>query len=446
MSESTLRPARSAASAAGLLACLFAAGPAAAQQPAGNADAPVATCQAVSGVLLQRAQPGKDWTAVEPKDGVRAGALLVALPEADLVSANGAVRLKMLTDIGKRGPFPVLESALHCNRPDGDVDLDVTFDRGIVGFANLKEKGAARVRLRVGPHVGIITLNEPGTTVGMEIYGRMPPGAPVFEKDGKGQWEVKVTPIVDLFVVVRKGSAYIQSADKEWRLAAPPGPAVIHWNSLSKEADVQRLDKLPPSLLVLTPEEEKLQKELCACAHALTSGPLDKGLQKLLTSDSEVKRRAGVVALGALDKVPELLAAVNDPKHTDVRDQAVLVLRHWVGRAPGQATKLYQEATKLAKISPVQAKNRLHLLVGFTDEEHREPGTYELLLAFLNHQKLGIRHLAHWHLVRLVPQGAQIGFDAAAPAEERARAVARWRALIPEGRLPPNLARPGDKK
>ena len=43
------------------------------------------------------------------------------------------------------------------------------------------------------------------------------------------------------------------------------------------------------------------------------------------------------------------------------------------------------------------------------------------------------------HLVRLVPEGKAIPFDAGAAPEERARAVARWRALIPEGRLPASL-------
>ena len=448
MSESTLWPLRSTASAAGLLVLLFAAGPAvtAPQQP-DKPTAAVAVCQTVAGALLQREQPDKDWRPVAPKEGIRDGALLVALPEAQLVSANGAVQLNLLTDIGKRGPFPVLEAAVHCHRASGDADMEVSFDRGIAAFTNLKKKGAAKIRLRVQGHTGDLILNEPGTQVGMELYGRQAAGAPEFEKNPKGDWVVKDQPIVDLFLIVRKGSAYIQAGDREWKVNAPPGPAVLHWNTAVKEAEVIRLEKLPQALHVLTPEEEKLHKDVCHCAHRLATEPIDKVLDEMLASDSELQRRAAVVILGALDKIPRLFEALNDPKHADERDQAVLVLRHWVGRAPGQATKLYDMGVKLKKVTMVQAKNRLHLLYGFTEQERKEVGTYELLLTYLQHSQVGIRELARWHLVRLVPEGKAIPFDAGASPEDRARAVARWRALIPEGRLPPGLApSPPDKK
>jgi hypothetical protein len=48
-----------------------------------------------------------------------------------------------------------------------------------------------------------------------------------------------------------------------------------------------------------------------------------------------------------------------------------------------------------------------------------------------------VRELAHWHLVRLVAQGKDIPYDAAGPEGQRQKAFERWRALIPEGQLPP---------
>src|SRR5437763_1281529 len=83
--------------------------------------------------------------------------------------ANGAVRLKMLADVGNRGPHPVLESAvrIHAN---AKADLDFTFDRGIVNVVNVKKAGAARVRARFQGKTWGLTLAEPGTRVGMEIY------------------------------------------------------------------------------------------------------------------------------------------------------------------------------------------------------------------------------------------------------------------------------------
>ena len=40
------------------------------------------------------------------------------------------------------------------------------------------------------------------------------------------------------------------------------------------------------------------------------------------------------------------------------------------------------------------------------------------------------------NLYGLVPQGRDIAFDAAGPADQRAQAQAAWRRLIPEGQVP----------
>ena len=59
------------------------------------------------------------------------------------------------------------------------------------------------------------------------------------------------------------------------------------------------------------------------------------------------------------------------------------------------------------------------------------------MIALLKHSKLPVRELARWHLVRLAPAGKKIDFDAAAPEADRQKAYEQWRALIPEGQLPP---------
>jgi len=79
----------------------------------------------------------------------------------------------------------------------------------------------------------------------------------------------------------------------------------------------------------------------------------------------------------------------------------------------------------------------LQLLHSFGEEQLSQPEIYELLIEYLGHEKLAIRGLANWHLVRLVPEGKKIGYDPHATPEERARAQAEWRKLIPPGSLPP---------
>ena len=68
--------------------------------------------------------------------------------------------------------------------------------------------------------------------------------------------------------------------------------------------------------------------------------------------------------------------------------------------------------------------------------DREAPETFETLIAYLKHRKQGVRELAHWHLVRLAPIGRKIPFDAGGTAEDREKAAAAWRELVPAGTLP----------
>lgn len=69
----------------------------------------------------------------------------------------------------------------------------------------------------------------------------------------------------------------------------------------------------------------------------------------------------------------------------------------------------------------------------------RQPETYELLIEYLRHPKLGIRGLAHWHLVRLVPEGAGIKYHPLDSEEQREQAYQEWKKLVPSGQLPSGI-------
>src|SRR5262249_28586380 len=108
--------------------------------------------------------------------------------------------------------------------------------------------------------------------------------------------------------------------------------------------------------------------------------------------------------------------------------------------------RLYKTLTDHGKLTPNQAKIVIQLLFGFDDDQQEQPATYELLIGYLQHGALPIRELARWHLVRLVPEGQKFGYDAGAAEEQRKEAAAKWQALIPEGKLPPNLkSKPNEK-
>jgi uncharacterized protein (TIGR03000 family) len=399
----------------------------------------------VDGVLLERAKGDKEWRFLDEGAPIRPEAQLVALPQAMLRSANGAVELTMMADIGHRGPLPVYESAIRIH-DNPKVDLDLALDRGIVVFGNAKKAGAARVRVHVAEQAWDVTLHQPGTKVGMEIYGRHHPGEPHFIADGD-RVKVKDPPTRDVFLLVLTGRASLRTADHEFTLDAPPGPAKVHWDSVARKVEVTHLDKLPESLKPTTPEEVQKYQEVCTNVRRLRDGSLDTMLNKAVESPEHRARTGAVVILGALDKLPRLLEVLANSKYADERDKSITVLRNWVGRGPGQLEKLYTFLTTDRELSPPQAKTAIHLLLGFNEDEMRQPDTYEVLIDLLKHSKLAVRELARWHLVRLAPEGKKIGYDAGAPPEERERAVAQWRALIPAGELPPQLrAKPLNKK
>ena len=230
------------------------------------------------------------------------------------------------------------------------------------------------------------------------------------------------------------------STDKHaTRLHSPPGPTLYHWDNLTRMPDVHRFDKLPDSVKPFTADELKLFESLggIAKAWAAKPAPISKTLTGALESKDPLERKAAVVALGAVDDLPGLYGALTNNNHADARDMAVLAIRHYIGRAPGKSIELFNYLTKSEKYTPTQAKNLIHLFNGIQKDRLRQPDTYEMLIDALNHPKLAGRELARWHLVRLVPDGKSITYDAAAPEAERTRAIEAWRKLVPPGELPP---------
>src|SRR5262245_53514718 len=156
-----------------------------------------------------------------------------------------------------------------------------------------------------------------------------------------------------------------------------------------------------------------------------------------MQSEDKVERLLAVTLLGAIDDLPRTAAGLADAKHADIREHTVLVFRNWMGRGPGQAEKLYEAMLTEGKLTKIQAAVVVQLLFGFDQEERRDPATYQFLIELLSHKRIGVRELAHWHLVRLAPAGKELGYDAGAADAQRDKAIAQWRAVIPPGRLPP---------
>jgi hypothetical protein len=395
------------------------------------------------GMFLRREKPGDAWQLVDQKEGLSSGYLLVGLPGAQLDSANRAVRLTMHSDLQGLSPYPIHESAVRLLSEPG-VDLSLQLDRGRIDLVNQKNSGPAKVRIQVRKDSWNLTLAEPGNQIALEVYGRWQPGVPFTKNPGP-----KHEPLATLIFLVLKGHVDLEHRGYQVALSAPPGPAMIEWDSITGQDDTpHRMDKLPPWADPNAGGDPELAKKRTILERArqmmIAKSP-DAALEELLHSNDPFERRLAVFGLGALDNLVGLGRAIRGTKHADVWDNGILALRHWIGRSPGQDQGLYQGLIEVAKFPPIEAETVLQLLHSFGDAELANPELYETLIEYLNHHELAIRGLAYWHLKRLVPAGKKFGYAPQESKEARAEAIKKWKELIPEGKMPRRPAPTNEK-
>jgi hypothetical protein len=415
--------------------------------PAPGADKPApdeekrcaaGTCVGETAAMFRREAPGKPWQLVTPKETLQTGDLLVGGGGAVLDSQNGAVRVAFLGDLAELSPFPVRECAVVL-RDEPPADLAFTLDRGRVNVSNRKDAGAAHVRVHVRQDTWDLTLTGPGATIALELYGRWPPGVPFTRDPGPND-----VPTANLVFLVVKGEVMLKHGVHQHALKAPPGAALIEWDSVDgMDPAPHTLKELPPWAQEgadETPLAQKKKKALARLRQLLLSRSIDEALDELVSSDDPAQRRLAVFVMGALDDLPRLGKVLRESRHPDVWDHGVQALRHWIGRSPGQDQILYQRLIEGGKYSPATAEAIVQLLHSFGEAELARPETYEALIDYLDSDHLPLRGLAYWHLERLVPAGEEFGYDPTAPKEQRAAAVEKWKKLIPNGKLPPRPA------
>jgi hypothetical protein len=246
-----------------------------------------------------------------------------------------------------------------------------------------------------------------------------------------------------LIFLVQKGEAEVKTPTHQYLLKAPPGPAMLHVDHLGEAGNSpQHLDKVP-EWAAEEGDNERARKVKVIIAHfreVAKTKSIGEALDEAVQSDDPTARRTAIYAMGALDELPRLGQALRTAKHPDVWDNAVIALRHWLGRGPGQDLLLYNGLINQAKFTPRSAEIFVQLLHGFSKAQLAQPETYETLIDYLQSDRAAIRALAHWYLVRLVPEGKNIEFKPYGNKEEREHCYKEWCKMIPSGRVP---ARPG---
>ncbi len=411
--------------------------------PGPEPRAVVARCVSPDGALLSREPNGTDWKPVAKKVMVSSRDVLLALPgvQAVVESEPPGVSLTLFGGWPRLSPSPVLASevTLHDSRT---YDLDFTLREGRVVLTNTKEKGTARVWVRLPGFAWQVTLAEPGTRVGLEIYGRWPRGVRFSKEPRPGEQPTKV-----LVLLMLKGQAQLQTDSHTYVLSVPPGPGLLTWDSVAGEASgPQSMKELPAwaDPHVLVPAEGKAVEEVVRLYQAKLekTGSPEEALTELVEAAATEKdklraaemREFAVLGYNALDALPRVAEALADPHSADLRDAAVLALRSWIGANAGRDQQLYHLLQDHLGYTDHQAEAVLDLLHSPFDADN--PATYEALIHLMQHTKLAVRQLASWHLYRLAPAGRDILYDPAAPEDEREKAVKAWQALVPSGELP----------
>jgi hypothetical protein len=417
------------------LMALFCAGNESSISAADKDAKPVAKLAADPVILLRHTGTDKPWEILRKGgESILTDDTILGGFGATLDSSDGAVRLSMPGDVNGLSPFPIVETVLTFHAA-GAADLALTMDRGRIDLSNIKKSGSAKIKLTIQGKTGEIVLQEPGTLLSIEIYGRWPKGVR-FQKNPKKDH----APTTALLFVVSKGEAVLQGPKRSFTLKAPPGPALVLVQNLGDESiEVESIKEVPAWI-------DAKDSEMSLKARAAVTKLLDEAVKKSLPealeafvlSEDPVERRVAVFTLAAIDDIPRLTAAMAATKHLDVWDNAVIALRNWIGRGPGQDAKLYMGMLE-KKFSPGEAESVMQLLHSFGKKDLEKAETYEALIDYLDSDRLALRGLAYWHLSRLVPEGKKIGYNPLAPKEERAKAIEEWKKLIPTGTVPGHL-------
>jgi hypothetical protein len=401
-------------------------------------------------LLLTEPDGKPGWQRVQPDGMVGTRQRLLALPGYHgVIRTTGGVQLRLAGNVPEFVPLPLLESAVVVYAPRQPVDLEFTLDRGRVLVANEKMTGPANVRVRfhrevigkqVNEEVWDLTLDE-GGEVGLELAGRHTSQTPF----GSG-----LSPLAELNLVVLKGTARVKVGYQTFTMQGPPGPGLLTWNNVDKGVQGPVHLKEVPVLWAKSLPRNELADRTKRAIDELFKGfanekvPVEVTLQQALKSEDSAQRVLAILCMGAIDDLSALIDALGDEdgQHSDVRLVAIHALRHWLGRNDEQQDKLYDSIRNKGalldkKYSRDEAETVMTLLHGFTDQQRGEPETYESLIANLRHNKIGIRELAYWHLIRMVPQGRAIPYDPAGTTDQRQFTFEQWKKLVPEGKLPP---------
>jgi hypothetical protein len=242
-------------------------------------------------VLLQRPQERNTWQRLKPQSRVSSTDMLVSLPgyRSELRTDTG-VQLLLWGNVLEFSRIPVLESAvvLFVNPA---VDLDLRLDRGRVVFANLKDKGPARIRARFQDETWDITLEDKDSEAALELIGTCQPYA---KETGNGE------PLIEVRLNALKGHVGLRIRYEQYLLTSP---AYFDWDNRTGQPEGPQPIQRPPdwwnTKIPATREAQAMESALKALATNLTAKPPDIVLGEAMRDADRTGRILAILSLGA---------------------------------------------------------------------------------------------------------------------------------------------------
>lgn len=150
--------------------------------------------------------------------------------------------------------------------------------------------------------------------------------------------------------------------------------------------------------------------------------PLAETMSSLLNEKSQVLSTWAARALAVTESPADLVKAMARAEFEETRLAAIIGLRQWLVQSPKHRDLLREELGKNFATEHVDAIYRL--LWGYNDDDARSAPTSRLLVDWLRHDNVVIRHLAFHHLQLLT--GQRYDFRPMSPATARSAAIERW--------------------
>lgn len=373
-------------------------------------------------ILLERQADKPPFRRVPAESRISSMDYLVSLPGCKTeLRLDSGMAIQLWGNLPESSRIPVLESAVVLHACSGQIDAEFTLDHGRVVLVNRKSVGPVQVRVRFREEAWDITLVEPGTEVGVELFGSCEP----YTREAGGGESPQ-----DLIVMTLAGEASLKIGYEQYLL---PQAHLFAWDNIAGPSRIARaLPKLPdwytgkgaavPGARNFGPALEELSKR----ASVKT---IDVALAETMHDGDAVSRVLAIRCLAALGDMAALLDALADDKRPDMREAAVESLKHLLGFGTRNDNDLLRQA-RLKNYSEGQMLTILQLLHGFTPQDWANPATRGLTADFLMHERTAIRQLAHSILIAQVPEGKSIAYDAGAEPRKRERGADEWRMLV----------------